>query len=186
MDDVVEIVSKEVEKRANSKENFFGIGAFYHIKCVEKNAIYLAKQYGADVEVVQIAALLHDIASITKKKYIEEHHKYGAEIAEELLTELNYSKEKIELVKKCILSHRGSVLVEKTTKEEICVSDADAMSHFDMLPALFNMVYRQMELSIDEGIKFIREKLDRSCNKLTKDTKKMYEDKIKAIMSILE
>ncbi|MDD2376980.1 MAG: HD domain-containing protein [Clostridia bacterium] len=183
---VVDKIQNEIEIRSKSPDNFYGIGVYYHIKAVEKSAIYLAKIYGADIEIVQLAALLHDIASITKKEYTEKHHIYGAEIAEKLLKELNYPIEKIELIKKCILNHRGSVLVEKTTKEEICVADADAMAHFDMLPALFNMVYRQMELSIDEGAKYLKNKLTRSYNKLTNETKELYAEKIKSVMSIFE
>ena len=38
----------------------------------------------------------------------EQHHIYGEEIAEQLLTELNYPKERIEQVKNCVLNHRGS------------------------------------------------------------------------------
>ncbi len=183
---IIEKIQNEIETRSNSSENFYGIGALYHIKTVEKNAIHLAEVYGADVEIVQLAALLHDIASITKKEYTEEHHIYGAEIAEQLLKDLDYPIEKIELIKKCILNHRGSVLVKKITKEEICVADADAIAHFDMLPALFNMVYRQMQLPIDEGAEFLKNKLTRSYNKLTNETKEIYAEKIKNVMSIFE
>ena len=49
-------------------------------------------------ETVIIAAWLHDIASITDYAMYEEHHKYGADIAKEILNELNYDKEKTALV----------------------------------------------------------------------------------------
>ena len=44
---------------------WFRKDSYYHIKAVIKNATLLAKEYGADIEVVIIAAWLHDIASIT-------------------------------------------------------------------------------------------------------------------------
>ena len=96
--------------------------------------------YNANFYTVSLAALLHDIASVTKD-YTKEHHIIGAQIAEDLLKEYNLPIEMIELIKKCILNHRGSRLVEKTTPEEICIADADAMAHFYSVPSLLRMVY---------------------------------------------
>ena len=42
----------------------------------------LAKNFDADVEVVELAALLHDYAGIKNSIYSEEHHIYGAKFAE--------------------------------------------------------------------------------------------------------
>lgn len=109
--DIIEYLKKEVYIRANKESNKFGIGVYYHIEAVVKNAITLSDKYGADKEVTIIAAWLHDIASITDYALYEEHHKYGAIIAEELLKKYDYDK--IELVKKCIINHRGSVVKEK-------------------------------------------------------------------------
>jgi len=186
MNKIVEDIENEVKKRCESSNNFYGIGAWSHIKAVEKNAVILAKKYDVDIELIRLAALLHDVASVTKKEYVKDHHIYGAKIAEELLNEYNYPKDKIEKIKRCILNHRGSVLVEKTTKEEICISDADAISHFDQIPGLFSMVYKEMGLSIEDGAKYLKDKLIRSYNKLTDETKELYKEKINNTMSIFE
>jgi uncharacterized protein len=66
----------------------------------------LADQLGGDKEVILIAAWLHDIGSIIDGR--KNHHLSGAEIARKKLTEFNYPKDKIELVEKFILNHRGS------------------------------------------------------------------------------
>jgi len=182
---IIEQIEKEVEKRCKNPENKNGYGAWtHHIKSVVDNAILLANRYNADVEVVTLAALLHDVAAVTKGEYAEEHHIYGADIAEELLTKLNYPEDKIELIKKCILNHRARRLTKKNTIEEICVADADAMAHFDNIPSLFNLVYAEMNLSIDEGAKFVKEKLQRSYNKLSKESKEFYKSKYENAMSI--
>ena len=78
-----------------------------HIKYVVDNALYLAKEYGADVEIVELGALLHDIAMPSNIGPREEHHIQGAKIAEGLLTKYNYPQDKIERVKQCVLNHRG-------------------------------------------------------------------------------
>ena len=53
-----------------------------HIKYVVENAVKLANEYGADVEIVKLGALLHDIAMPSEYGEREQHHIYGAEIAE--------------------------------------------------------------------------------------------------------
>ena len=145
-----------------------------------------ASEYGADLEIVSIAALLHDIASVTDISYTEEHHIIGAEIAEKLLKEENYPAEKIELIKKCILNHRGSRLADKTTPEEICIADSDAMAHFYSIPSLLSMVYKEKGLSIDEGSKFVMDKLDRSYNKMSDKGKDLVKVQYESAKNILK
>ncbi len=164
----------EVKRRCELPTNVYGIGAWdHHIKIVYELAKKYADEYNANLEIVAIAALLHDIASVTDESYTEEHHIIGAKIAEELLLNENYSIEKIDLIKKCILNHRGSRLVEKTSPEEICLADSDAMAHFYSIPSLLSMVYREKGLSIDEGSKFVLDKLERSYNKMSDKGKQL-------------
>ena len=111
----------------------------YHIKHVVKNGIELAKRYGADVEIVELGALFHDIAMPLEYGPKVEHEVYGAKIADDLLTKLNYPSSKIERVKACILNHRGSINKPKNTIEEQCVADADMIAHFDSIPAIFSL-----------------------------------------------
>lgn len=185
--DIVKIIEDEVKRRCESSENTSGYGAWtHHIRQVVDNCVDLAEQYKANKEIVELAALLHDVASITKEEYKENHHIYGAQIAEELLKGLNYPEEKIKLIKRCILNHRGSVLKEKITNEEICLSDADAMAHFDNIPSLFNYVYRERKMSVDNGEKFVKDKLDRSYNKLSGKGKKLYKEKYENVMKIFK
>ena len=156
-----------------------------HIKYVVENAINLANEYGADVEIVELGALLHDIAKPSKYGPAEEHHIYGAEIAEQLLKALNYPKDRIEQVKNCVLNHRGSVNRPKNTIEEQCVADADVIAHFDCIPLLFSKAYGKLNLSIPDGKEWVRQKLERDYNKLSERTKEKLEDRYKNIKNVL-
>jgi uncharacterized protein len=178
-------IKEDIKRRCESPSNFFGVGSYEHIESVAKNAVELAKLYKADAEICEIAGWLHDIASITDYKLYENHHIHGANMAEEILKSYNYPEDKIELVKLCILNHRGSVLKEKTTKEEICVADADAISHFDTLPSLFFLAFVQRKLNIDDGVEFVRNKLQRSYSKMSQESKDYYKAKKDLIESIL-
>ncbi|WP_099469891.1 HD domain-containing protein [Konateibacter massiliensis] len=184
-DDIIKFLAEDIKKRCEGENNFFGIGCYYHIKAVVKNAVILAERYNADMEIVTIAAWLHDVASITDYDLYEEHHIHGANMAKTMLEGMNYPAEKIELIQKCIRNHRGSKPEEKTSIEEICVADADAMSHFDSLPSLFYLAYSARKYNIEEGTEFVRDKLKRSYNKMSPGSKVIFQDKYNSVMEII-
>lgn len=181
-DDIINYLKEEVYSRATKPENKFGMGVYYHIEAVAKNAEILADKYNADKEVVIIAGWLHDIASITDYSLYEEHHIHGAKIAQELLEKFDYDK--IELVKRCIINHRGSILNDKLTIEEKIVADADAISHFDSIPSLLYLAYANKKMDIIDGANFVKNKLQRSYNKLSEESKEFYADKYNEAMKI--
>lgn len=184
--DMMEYLEKEVKKRCEGPGNFFGMGLYDHIKSVVENAEFLAKRYGADAEVVMIAAWLHDIAALTDYCYYEKHHIYGAEMAEEILKKLHYDGEKIKRVQRCILHHRGSIKSERKTLEEICVADADAAAHFEQVPSLLYLAYVRRGMGIEEGKDFVRNKLKRSYGKLSERSRRFYTDKYWYAMAVLD
>ena len=185
-DDILEKLQKEVYNRCRSQTNKFGIGCYYHIAAVVKNAELLARRYGADTEVVMIAAWLHDIASVTDESLYELHHIHGAEMAYRLLKEYGYDEPKIALVQRCIQNHRGSIDAKRNSLEELCVADADAISHVDSIPSLFYLAYCQKGMGIEEGREFVKGKLIRSFRKLSAESKKYYQEKFERAMEVLE
>ena len=106
-----------------------------HVKYVVKEAVELAKKYGADLEIVELGAILHDIALVARIGLRENHHIAGAKMARILLKKYNYPQEKIERVANCVLNHRSNSYTE--TIEETCVADADIISHFYNIPMAF-------------------------------------------------
>lgn len=156
-----------------------------HIKYVVKNAIELAKRYNADIEIVELGALLHDIAMPSEIGPSEEHNVYGAKIADELLTKLNYPEDRKEKVKECVLRHRGSKELPRNTIEEQCVADADVIAHFDCIPSLFHLVYADKKMSVKDGEEFLRKKLERDYNKLSDRTREMIKYRYDNILKVL-
>lgn len=183
--DIIDYLQSEIKRRCELSSNFFGMGCFYHIKAVVDNAVMLAKQFGADEEIVIIAAWLHDVASITDYNLYEEHHMHGAEMAKEILEKFDYDKEKIAQVQSYVLNHRGSKPVERLSIEELFVADADAISHFDNVPSLLYLAYVKRNLGIDEGKEFVKAKLIRSYEKLSAESKNFYREKYEQVMNVL-
>ena len=142
MSEITEKIREKLIKRCNTFNEKYGYDFWNeHIKYVVKNAVELAKKYGADIEIVELGALLHDIAMPSEIGPREEHNVYGAKIADELLTKLNYPDDRKERVKECVLRHRGSKDLPRNTIEEECVADADVIAHFDCIPALFHLAF---------------------------------------------
>lgn len=184
-EDILAGLQKEVYNRCLRETNKFGMGCYYHITAVVKNAEILAEKFGADKEIVLIAAWLHDIASVTDYSLYEQHHIYGAEIAYSILKEYKYDEEKISLVQNCIKTHRGSVDCQKNSIEEVCVADADAISHFDNIPGLLYLAYVEKGMGIEEGREFVKNKLTRSFRKLSADSAAYYQNKYERAMEVI-
>ena len=84
-----------------------------------------------------------------------------------------------------LLSHRGSVIGSKNTIEELCVADADAISHFDSVPSLLYLAYVEKKMGIEDGRIFVIDKLKRSYSKLSERSKIIYNNKYHQVMEIL-
>lgn len=107
-------------------------------------------------------------------------------MAKEILEKFDYDKAKIAQVQSCVLKHRGSISGERLSMEELCVADADAISHFDSVPSLLYLAYVERKMDIEEGISFVKQKLERSYNKLSERSKEIYRTKYQQAMSVLD
>ncbi len=183
---IVDEIKFFVESQCKKPNSKYGYEPFvFHfipmVDCAEK----LLDELGGDREVVLIAAWLHDIGSIIYGR--EDHHITGSKIAEERLKELHYPIEKIELVKKCILNHRGSRQEERTSIEERIVAEADAMSNFDNLPGIFKAAFVYEGKNQGEAKECARKKLERKWSNLHFDkSREIVKSKYEAAMLLLK
>ena len=81
---------------------------FSHTERVRNLALQIGEKEGADLEIINVAALLHDIA---RKEQDESNGKIchairGAELAKKVLEELEYDPDKIQQIIHCIATHR--------------------------------------------------------------------------------
>jgi len=138
--DIVQQIKNFVEAECKKPKSIYGYDAYiFHFMPMVKYSEKLAGDLGGDKTIVLIAAWLHDIGSIRHGR--KDHHITGAKIAEEKLKELNYPTEKIELIKKCILHHRGSQNSKRETIEEKIIAEADTLACFDDIPGIFQAAY---------------------------------------------
>lgn len=187
---IVELMKQEIINRSNKfEEETKGTKDEYnlyheHVQYVYKYATMIAKEKDVDLEIVELSALLHDIAMTDSNLDRSKHNEYGSIIAEELLLKLNYPIEKIEKVKHCILNHSSKRKEYRTTIEEQILVDADAMAHFDCIDSLYSLAHNVMGLDDEESLKFIKEKLTKDYNEISDDVKIYIAEKYKMIMEI--
>jgi uncharacterized protein len=181
---IIEEIKKFVEEECKKPTSKYGDELYiFHFIPMHNYAMILAERLKADMEIVDLAAWLHDIGSIIHGR--EDHHITGAEIAEKRLRELNYPEERIQLVKRCILNHRGSVLMKKQTKEEQIIADADAISIFDNIGGIYKAAFTYENKNQEQGNKAVRQKLMNSFNKVSPEAKEIIRPKYDAAMLLL-
>ena len=170
---------KEYKKNSNDNYDFWN----EHIKYVYKESIKLAKEYNADIEIVSLGSLLNDIALINKVGDRKDHHINGEVIAKEILERLDYDKDKLNRVLKCIYNHRSSKNAESI--EEICVADADILAHFDNIPMLFNSAYVRNNISLNEIRTWMKDCFEKDYNDLSGRTKETFKEQYQKICKIV-
>jgi uncharacterized protein len=105
-----------------------------HVMRVYNLCLELANyESNVDLDILRIAALLHDIARTKEDKNVQagllnvDHAVLGVEMGGKILRELGYSGERIERVKHCIASHRFRGENPPRTIEAKILSDADKL-----------------------------------------------------------
>jgi len=190
MSEIVQKMQQEIINRSNNFEDQTrGTKDEYniyseHIQYVYKYVCLLSKDKDVDHEVLELSALLHDIAMTDRTLDRSKHNEYGSVIVEQLLRENNYPEDKIQFVKKCILNHSSKRAEFRTTEEERILVDADGLSHFDSINNLYNLAHNVMELNDEDTIRFIQDKLTRDYNEISDDLKYLIDDKYNRIMSV--
>ena len=180
---LIEKIRQFVEDECKKPSAKYSTAYELHFVSMHNIAKKLAEELDADVEIVEIAAWLHDIGSIIYGR--ENHHITGAKIAEEKLKELNYPYEKIELVKKCILNHRGSKENENERNfiEAKIIAEADILDAFDNISKQFLITLVHEKKPLEEARKSILNKLKNKWSQLEfEESKKLIKPKYNAVI----
>ncbi len=117
-------VFEELVKSVMSDDPVHG---YPHVLRVRDLALWIASKYkGVDVESLEIAALLHDIARSNSIKS-SDHALKSAKVAELLLKAMGYPEDRIKLVVEAIATHSYSGGREPKSLEAKILSDADKL-----------------------------------------------------------
>jgi uncharacterized protein len=122
-DQITKTIAFVKEQLANAE----GGHDWFHIERVYKNSLLISKNENVDVFIVQLGALLHDIAD---SKFHNGDETVGPKVAREFLFNINVDSKAIEHVIKIIenISFKGGNEIQKFKSPELdVVQDADRL-----------------------------------------------------------
>lgn len=170
-------VRRYVNDACSRSENVFGRSFFdQHLLVVREYVIKLADKIGGDKEIITLAAYLHDISAVEDFSTLSNHAEASEKIAQSILFKYGYPQAKIDMVKRCILNHSTPIQLNDGLVEEVCLSNADAISQIINPAYWFYFAYGIRKLGFEEGRGWLLNKVESNWNKLIDPAKELIED----------
>lgn len=126
-----------------------------HIQFVVEIGLNLAKELGADLNIIETACWLHDIGR-DKELPGEKHPQTGRRMAEEILKDTEFSDKQKQKIYACILSHNADTT--PLSIEEQIVRTADGGSKVEYHEAFMLLCKKETyEERLAWGIKYLED-----------------------------
>ncbi len=184
---IVKAMREHVFSMCKSDKNAFGSAFFEeHLAVVVEYAKRLGETLGADLEIVELAGWLHDIAAVQDVTTLPRHPILSAEIAQKVLQERGYPADRIERVAKCIASHSVPVQVGHGRRGEVCVSNADAMALIVKPAYWFYYVFHVRQLGFAEGRDWLRQRVESNWAALIPPARAIIEKQYNQVRELLK
>jgi uncharacterized protein len=137
------------------ERNVLGAAFFEeHLSVVAGISERLAEALGADLEVVRVAAYLHDISAVSDITTLPDHARLSAELARAWVTARGGTAVLAEAVSRCVAAHSQPLI--KGTAEEICLSNADALAQIARPAYWLWFAFSVRKLGFAEGRAWLR------------------------------
>lgn len=176
-----------VAEECRRETNRFGACFFeQHLEQVVGFGCRLADRLGGDREIVTLAGYLHDLGAVRDFACLQDHHLQGARVAREILSEHGCSGPTVDAVCACIESHSAPVQVGRGSIEQVCISNADVLSHIARPAYWFHYLYRIRGMSYADGLTWMRLRVGRSWEGLTPEARSLAADEHAAAVRFLE
>lgn len=127
-------IDKEIINKLELEAKKYFIGAsgchdWTHVERVKTLALKIGKQEKAQLDVLEIASLLHDIGrkKEMKKKGSFCHAEQGAKLSKKILRKYKIDEEKAENIVHCVITHRYRNSHKPETIEAKIIYDADKL-----------------------------------------------------------
>jgi uncharacterized protein len=173
---VTDVVRECVLTECRKSGNVLGPAFFdQHLAVVVDYGKALARILGADLEIVELAAWLHDMAAVRDIRSLPKHPASGAEIAQTILKRNDYASKRAERVARCILSHSVPVQVGSGASEEVCLSNADSMSFIAKPTYWLYFAFRVRQMGYEEGKTWLLQRVESNWAVLIQPARDMIE-----------
>lgn len=137
----------------------------HHVLIVAYYAKHFAKKYGANEELSEVAALLHDIADCKMKRDNPKHEDVSLKMARELMEEFGYSEDEIKLaVNDAIRYHSCHDNERPNSKEGLVLATADSLAHLKTDFYIFATHKLGQDSTLEEVKHWVLKKIERDLN----------------------
>jgi len=142
-----------------------------HIDLATEMGKKIAKDLGANVDIVEAGTLLMDcqIGQALKEGNLKSHAQMSASEAKKILDKYNINEEVKNNIISCILEHHGGVKFSSLESEVVC--NADCYRFISVKGFMFAVRYLR-DMSFDDLVKILNEKVEEKWNVLTLDSVK--------------
>lgn len=180
-----------IERTREFARGFFerGVHGFDHVERVFNLCLHIGREEGADLEVLALASILHDMARpLEEVGEVEDHAVESARIARRFLRSLGYPEEKVEAVAHAIKAHRFSKGPEPRTLEAKILSDADKLDAIGAIGVARVFMYSgERGRDIKDSLRHFEGKILKLKNLMyTKTAKRIAEDRHRYTVEFIE
>jgi putative nucleotidyltransferase with HDIG domain len=173
----IQEIKQYVSEQCLTSENLFGPSFFkLHLEVVENYSLQLADQLSADREVVEVAALIHDMAAISDFSSLLQHAEKGAEMADELLKDMPLSPDQKEKIKHCIHVHSKPIAIGSDIPEAVCISNADTMAQITQPMYWTFYIFGVRRFSYEDGRKWYEQRVADNWNELIEPAQRLISE----------
>ena len=179
-------IEKYVKTLCGNDDNRFTKQFFEeHILLVIKYGLQLADYYKADKEIIRLAGLLHDVSVLLSNNKLEVHNVDSSTVATKLLKVYSYNEDRIKRVSDCILKHLRPLHEGGGNREEVCVSNADAMAQIVKPAYWLYFAFKIRGLSYHEGLSWYRKRITDNWNALVDPAKNLIREEYEQIRVVI-
>lgn len=183
---IIDAVKNFVQGECNKPANVLSPAFFtQHLLVVADYSKILAETLSADREIVELSAYLHDIAAVQNIALLPEHHTLSAAAARNILLQNNYPLEKTERVMQAITKHISPIQLGQGSLEDICLSNADAMSQITKPIFWMYFAFSIRRLNYDQGKEWLGQRIENNWNALIQPAKEIIEEEYNQVMNII-
>ena len=148
-------------------------------------ATSLGERLGADLEVVELAAYLHDISAVFDPASMPNHPRQSADLATQILLERGYPEGRAREVARSIASQSDPLPVGSASPEAVCLSNADAAARI-LRPAYWiYFVFGIRKYGFEEGRQWLRELIEKQWRVLIEPAKELVGNQYGVTLELL-
>lgn len=137
-----------------------------HVVVVTNNAKAIAEKKGANVELAQVAALLHDVADFKMNRMDPGHEEESLKVAREVMQAHGYTEEEIALVVDDAIRYHSCHGDERPkSKEGLVLATADSLAHLQTNFYVFaSWSFGRLGRNLEDLVSWVLTKIERDLN----------------------